>query len=107
MDNILEHGTMVQQVIKEIMIFAVGVTSIFLIRNIKRRKLFISSTASLIAILGLILILCGIIQEIARDIWEAPNTSHMIENAVGIILITISQIFRIGIKIKEENDLTI
>ena len=106
-NNIIEYGVMIQLLIKEIMIFFIGVTSIIITRNIKLNRLFISSTANLISILGLIIILGSIIQSVARNIWYAPYTDHIIENSLGRILITISQIFRIGIKIREENDLTI
>ena len=106
-DLMIEYGVLIQLVIKDITLACFGLITLFIARNIKRNKLFVASTANLVGLLGLLLILGSISSSVAKTIWDVPHISHIIENAVGIILIVLSRILRIGIKIREENDLTI
>ena len=106
-DNIIEYGEMIQLIVKDITQILMGVTILLIAFNIKRNKLFVISTANLVGILGCIVILGNIAQIAARTIWYAPHTSHVTENALGVVFIVLSQVLRIGIKIREENDLTI
>ena len=106
-DLMIEYGVLIQLVIKDITLACFGVITLFIARNIKRNKLFVASTANLVGLLGLLLILGSISSSVAKTIWDVPHISHIIENAVGIILIVLSRILGIGIKRREENDLTI
>lgn len=106
-DLMIEYGVLIQLVIKDITLACFGVITLFIARNIKRNKLFVTSTANLVGLLGWLLILGSISSSVADAIWDAPHISHIIENAVGIILIVLSRILNIGIKMKEEIDLTI
>ena len=106
-DKLIEYGVLIQLFIRDVAQLLMGVTILFIAWNIKRNKLFVVSTANLVGLLGGIVILGVVVQAVARAIWVAPHTSHVTENALGAVLLVISQILRIGIKIKEENDLTI
>ena len=106
-DKLIEYGVLIQLLVGDVTEFLIGITILFMARNIKRNKLFVVSTANLVGILGCIVVFGAIAEMIARTIWYAPYTSHVMENALGVILIVLSQILRIGIKIREENDLTI
>ena len=106
-DLMIEYGVLIQLVIKDITLACFGLITLFIARNIKRNKLFVASTANLVGLLGLLLILGSISSSVAKTIWDVPHISHIIENAVGIILIVLSRILNIGIKMKEEIDLTI
>ena len=106
-DLMIEYGTLIQLIIKDITLACFGVITLFIARNIKRNKLFVASTATLVGLLGWLLILGSISSSVAEAIWDAPHISHVIEDAVGIILIVLSRILNIGIKMKEEIDLTI
>ena len=106
-DKIIEYGELIQRIIKDVTQILMGVIILLIARNIKRNKLFVVSTANMIGVLGCIVIFGSIAMIIAQSIWHAPYTPHVMENALGAVLIVISQILRIGIKIREENDLTI
>ena len=59
-DLTIEHGVLIQHVIKDITLVCFGVTTLFIALNIKRNKLFVASTANLVGLLGWILILGSI-----------------------------------------------
>ena len=106
-DLMIEYGVLIQLVIKDITLACFGVITLFIARNIRRNKLFVASTVNLVGLLGCLLILGSISSSVAKTMWDAPHISHIIENAVGVILIVLSRILNIGIKMKEEIDLTI
>ena len=106
-DKIIEYGELIQRIIKDVTQILMGVIILLIARNIKRNNLFVVSTANMIGVLGCIVIFGSIAMIIAHSKWHAPYTPHVMENALGAVFIVISQILRIGIKIREENDLTI
>lgn len=106
-DLMIEYGVLIQLVIKDITLACFGVITLFIVRNIRRNKLFVASTANLVGLQGWLFILGSISSSVAEIMWDVPHISHVIESAVGIILIVLSRILNIGIKMKEEIDLTI
>ena len=106
-DKLINFGELIQRIIGDVTEMLIGITLLFLARNIKRNNFFVVSTANLVRILGSVVILGAVAQITARAIWDASSTSHTMECALGIILLVLSRILEIGIKMREENDLTI
>lgn len=77
--------------------------------NVYKKKIFIYTNAKLIYSIGAIVIFSILIQ---NHYWEAttmlPNdTVSMIFSLFGVFIIFFGRVFHIGVKIKEEQDLTI
>ena len=108
--NIMEYETFVNNLFQYFTGIIISVMMMFFARNMNRRKLFVKSTANIIGILGIIILLKEIIRDVTGIILSANlgmNGNSMLEVSVGTVLIMISYMFRIGIKMREENELTI
>ena len=108
--NMMEYETFVNNLFQYFTGIIISVMMMFFARNMNRRKLFVKSTANIIGILGIIILLKEIIRDVTGIILSANlgmNCNSMLEVSVGTVLIMISYMFRIGIKMREENELTI
>lgn len=108
--NMMEYETFVNNLFQYFTGIIISVMMMFFARNMNRRKLFVKSTANIIGILGIIILLKEIIRDVTGIILSANlgmNGNSMLEVSVGTVLIMISYMFRIGIKMREENELTI
>ena len=108
--NIMEYETFVNNLFQYFTGIIISVMMMFFARNMNHRKLFVKSTANIIGILGIIILLKEIIRDVTGIILSANlgmNGNSMLEVSVGTVLIMISYMFRIGIKMREENELTI
>lgn len=81
-------------------------------RNVDKGIVFDKSNAQLITWVGAVVLTGGFIQYLLQDFIDTPSsvqtsTSAVLYYLLGMFIIFIGQIFHIGIRMKEEQDLTI
>lgn len=76
--------------------------------NIKKHGVFIRKNEKLFRFFGLVILLISLISTIIYNYWtNEPSTAPRMLILIGGILIYVSSIFRIGIEMNEEQELTI
>jgi len=74
-----------------------------ILNNTRHGKVFIKANATLIGAIGAILEVNGFIQ----SIFAYNHGTHLIYFLIGVFFLFIACVFRLGIQMKEEQDLTI
>ena len=74
-----------------------------ILNNTRHGKVFVKANATLIGAIGAILEVNGFIQ----SIFAYNHGTHLIYFLIGVFFIFIACVFRLGIQMKEEQDLTI
>ncbi|MGI6047774.1 MAG: hypothetical protein ACOYEG_07165 [Petrimonas sp.] len=93
--------------------FIAGLISIFvlfalILQNIKKRGVFISRNEKLFRYFGIIILVLGVISDVLhKNITDVHTSAPRVLGLLGGTLIFISFIFKIGIKMQEEQNLTI
>lgn len=84
-------------------------SSNLMLRNVKRNLVFVRANANLIYYIGLIIEFNGILQAILNEFAPVtnPRQTYMIYVLIGVFIIFIGYLFQIGIRMKEEQELTI
>lgn len=95
-----------------ITLLSMAVCSVFIylmLRNVKRNLIFVRANANLIYYIGLIIEFNGILQAILNEFAPVtnPRQTYMIYILIGVFIIFIGYLFQIGIRMKEEQELTI
>ena len=74
-----------------------------ILKNAQHEKVFVKSNATLIEVIGVILEINGIIQ----SLFAYDHGTHLIYFLLGVFFLFIACVFKLGIQMKEEQDLTI
>lgn len=95
-----------------ITLLSMAVCSVFIylmLRNVKRNLIFVRANANLIYYIGLIIEFNEILQAILNEFAPVtnPRQTYMIYILIGVFIIFIGYLFQIGIRMKEEQELTI
>lgn len=121
MDNILlcfelgkddTEGFMWQVLPRVITMVVMAVCSILilvLLRNVKRRNVFIIQNSSLVLSIGFVVECNGIFQWFLSkfDLGIDLSQTYMIFLLLGVFIIMIGYVLKIGVRLKEEQELTI
>lgn len=91
---------------------SMAVCSVFIylmLRNVKRNLVFVRPNANLIFYIGFIIECNGALQAVLNEFAPVgnPRQTYMMYILLGIFIIFIGYLFKIGIRMKEEQDLTI
>ena len=97
---------------RSITLVAMAVCSIFIwimISNVKRNEVFTKRNANLIVFIGVTVEITGLLQYILGifTLEGISRESFMIYLLLGVFILFIGCLFKIGIRMKEEQDLTI
>ena len=74
-----------------------------ILKNAQHEKVFVKSNATLIEVIGVILEINGIIQ----SLFAYDHGTHLIYFLLGVFFLFIACVFKLGIQMKEEQELTI
>lgn len=97
---------------RSITLVAMAVCSIFIwimLSNVKRNEVFTKRNANLIVFIGVTVEIAGLLQYILGifTLEGISRESFMIYLLLGVFILFIGCLFKIGIRMKEEQDLTI
>ena len=97
---------------RSITLVAMAVCSIFIwimLSNVKRNEVFTKRNANLIVFIGVTVEMAGLLQYILGifTLEGISRESFMIYLLLGVFILFIGCLFKIGIRMKEEQDLTI
>lgn len=101
-----------------------GILILPVMKNIGRKEIFVQRNANMILMLGVTMEACGIFQMIVKhinlaeriaegrdqqliDFVTTASQGYMLHIMAGMFLLAISQIIKIGIRMREEQELTI
>lgn len=87
-----------------------GVTVIVIMREVKRRRVFTHKNANLVTVIGCVTVFGGIAQNVINNLVYENITkaySDIMFMIIGVFILFIACLFKIGIRMKEEQDLTV
>ena len=87
-----------------------GVLVFVIMREVKRRHVFTRKNANLVSVIGCVAVLGGIAQNaVVNFLFEdrMVNNGDMTFLILGVFLLFLSCLFKIGIRMKEEQELTV
>lgn len=96
-----------------VMLVAIVVCSVLIylmLRNVRRGRVFVRSNANLIATIGILVEFAGIFGlSWDNHVYENsfPYMTSMLSITLGVFFILISCLFKVGIRMQEEQDLTV
>lgn len=111
-DNSIEFAAIIYSFIPSVIMVWSSVLIALIINNIRKGIVFETSNAQLITWVGAVVLIGGVFQSILYNFTNIEqlvpgNTNHMLVYLLGTFIAFIGQIFHIGIRMKEEQDLTI
>lgn len=109
-DNSEDFGWQILPRIVTMVVMAVcSILILVLLRNVKRRNVFTMENAGLVLYIGLAVECNGIFQWLLSkfDLGIDFSQTYMIYLLLGVFIILIGYVFKIGVRLKEEQDLTI
>ena len=111
-DNSIEFAAIIYSFIPSVIMVWSSVLIALIINNIRKGIVFETSNAQLITWVGAVVLIGGVFQSILYNFTNIEqlvpgNTNHMLVYLFGTFIAFIGQIFHIGIRMKEEQDLTI
>lgn len=97
---------------QSVTLFAMAVCSILifcLLRNVKRKEVFTKENSTLIVAIGGIVELNGLLQGFFGTFVSVSNLrqTYLIYILLGVFILFIGCVFKIGVRMKEEQELTI
>lgn len=97
---------------QSVTLLAMAVCSIlifYLLRNVKRKKVFTKENSTLIVAIGGIVELNGLLQGFFGTFVSVSNLrqTYLIYILLGVFILFIGCVFKIGVRMKEEQELTI
>ena len=87
-----------------------GVTVIVIMREVKHRRVFTHKNANLVTVIGCVTVFGGIAQNVINNLVYENITkaySDIMFMIIGVFILFIACLFKIGIRMKEEQDLTV
>lgn len=87
-----------------------GVTVIVIMQEVKRRRVFTHKNANLVTVIGCVAVFGGIAQNVINNLVYENITkaySDIMFMIIGVFILFIACLFKIGIRMKEEQDLTV
>lgn len=87
----------------------VGILIFCLLRNVKRKEVFTKENSTLIVAIGGIVELNGLLQGFFGTFVSVSNLrqTYLIYILLGVFILFIGCVFKIGVRMKEEQELTI
>ena len=85
-----------------------GLCIFLILRNVKKEEVFVYQNSSLIQTIGVLIALNGLFQVTLS--WVTPEgvpTSYRIFVLLGVFIIFMGYLFKMGVRMREEQELTI
>lgn len=106
LDGNYSLSTITYTVAPSIILVCVSVLIVKLVRNVRRGDVFVMKNAQLLKIIGIVVTLGSLVQHytsVSKDCFENYMTPYLL----GLFIMMLGIVFHIGIRMKEEQDLTI
>ena len=107
----LFHGTFkLRQNVTLLSLLICGVLMILMMRNVRRKQVFIQQNANLIAGIGFSLEVNGLVLMTLHYLSPASSDGsqqYLIFMLIGVFFLFINCLFKLGIQMQEEQDLTV
>lgn len=111
-NNSIEFAAIIYAFIPSIIMIWSSVLIAVIVNNVRKGIVFETSNAQLITLVGAVVLIGGVLQSTLYNFAGVEqlvpgSTNHMLVYLLGTFIAFIGQIFHIGIRMKEEQDLTI
>lgn len=111
-NNSIEFAAIIYAFIPSIIMICSSVLIAVIVNNVRKGIVFETSNAQLITLVGAVVLIGGVLQSTLYNFAGVEqlvpgSTNHMLVYLLGTFIAFIGQIFHIGIRMKEEQDLTI
>lgn len=99
----------IPRVVTMVVMAVCSILILVLLRNVKRRNVFIMQNSSLVLSIGFVIVCNGIFQWCLSkfDLGIGLSQTYMIFLLLGVFIIMIGYVLKIGVRLKEEQELTI